>query len=351
MPIRLIDKDLSRISYDAEIRTLRIRCEQNIIRSFENEKIVYLVRPPKWKDGKHGEAELLTSQYAEVLKQAENDKCQSIVLPLELQPRTFPRDKIYSIVVEAVNKYLIDSDLTVYIKISNAKTFKSGFDLKDKLQKYISKVYIPLFERERSGGWFKFGKSITSVQKRIDIGGRIRKDGHSHSEIQSINDILNEEHKGHIQLPEGLQKRLKKALEEKQPEETFTEMVLRLIDEKGMTDPQCYKKANMDKRLFSKIRCNAKYHPEKETAILLALALELNKEDTGKLLRKAGYALSPIYERDVIVEFFISEKRYNVMDIDGVLYEKGLKLLSNYDPELNSSKQDYAAEVIQCRLD
>ena len=98
MPIRLVDKDLSKISYDAEIRPLRIRCEQNIIRSFENEKIVYLVRPPKWIDGKHGEAELLASQYAEVLKQAENDKCQSIVLPLELQPRTFPRDKIYSIV-------------------------------------------------------------------------------------------------------------------------------------------------------------------------------------------------------------------------------------------------------------
>ena len=351
MPIRLIDKDLSRISYDAEIRPLRIPCEQNIIRSFENEKIVYLVRPPKWKDGKHGEAELLASQYAEVLKQAENDKCQSVVLPLELQPRTFPRDKIYSIVVEAVNKYLIDSDLTVYIKISNARSFKSGFDLKDKLLKYISEVYIPFFERERrSFGWFKFGKSITSVEKRIDIGGRSKRKDEHHHDWRSINDILVEEHKGHIQLPEDVLKRLNTVLT-KEPEETFTEMVLRLIDEKGMTDPQCYKKANMDKRLFSKIRCNTKYHPEKETAILLALALELNLEETGQLLRKAGYALSPINERDVIVEFFITEKRYNVMDIDGVLYEKGLKLLSNCDPELSRSKKDYTMEVIRCRLD
>ena len=351
MPIRLVGKDLSNVSYDAEIRSLRIHCEKNIIRSFENEKIVYLVRMPKWKDGEHGEAELLATRYAEVLKQAENDKCQSVVLPLELHPREFPRDKIYSIVIDALNRYLIDSDLTIYIKISSARTFKSGFDLKDKLKKYISKVYIPLFEEKKSFfDWFGFGKSITSVEKRIDIRRLRRKDEDNHHDWRSINDILIEEHEGHIQLPDDLLKRLKIVLDKK-PEETFTEMVLRLIDEKGMTDPQCYKKANMDKRLFSKIRCNAKYHPEKETAILLALALELNLEETGQLLRKAGYALSPINERDVIVEFFITEKRYNVMDIDAVLYERGLKLLSNCDPELSRSKKDYTTEVITCRLD
>ena len=113
--------------------------------------------------------------------------------------------------------------------------------------------------------------------------------------------------------------------------ESFHEMLFLKIDMSGMTDVEVYKRANMDKRHFSKIKCDKNYHPQKETAITLALALELDLEQTKLFLMKAGYALSHTDKRDVIVEFFIKEKQYNLMEIDGFLFEQGLKLLSNYE--------------------
>lgn len=336
MPIRLIGSEISKPSCDAEVRALRIDNKQNIIRCFEDDKVVFLVKAPIWVDGTKGESELLGNFYAEILRQAENNNCQSIVMPLELHPNTFPNDIIYPIAIKAINEYLNNSDLTVYLLVSDAHKFKSGFSLKDKLQEYISKVYIPK-SKLLIDGRFGTGKSknlLDRKEERYDypprrkIDDEHRFDGHGH-----IPSRFDEEHQGYIQIPESILKRLDVELG-KEFGETFTEMVLRLIDEKGMTDPQCYKKANMDKRLFSKIRSNSKYHPEKETAIVLALALELSLSEARTLLAKAGYALSPIDERDVIVEFFIKEKQYSVMAVNGVLYEKGLKLLSNYDPEL-----------------
>lgn len=338
MPIRLVDKDISKISYDAEIRSLRIRCEQNIIRSYDKEKLVYLVRSPKWVDGDHGEVELLASRYAEVLQQAESDKCQSVVLPLELHPRTFPRDKIYSIVVNAISDYLKNSELMVYLVVSKSRSFNAGYLLKDKLLRYLSEVYEPAVKRDslikRIKDYFK-PFSMNDIQAGPDelesgpAGSEARKKAQElHRKV--VKDLLEREHKGYIQIPESVLKRLNEMLEIK-PEETFTEMMERLILEKRMKPSHCYKKANMDKRRFSKIKCDKYYHPQKETAIRLALALELDLEQTKEFLMKAGYALSHSDKRDVIVEFFIKEKQYNLMEIDGVLFEKGLKLLSNYD--------------------
>ena len=87
----------------------------------------------------------------------------------------------------------------------------------------------------------------------------------------------------------------------------------------------------MDKRLFSKIRSNTNYHPEKRTAISLAIALELNLEETDNLLKKAGYALSESDKRDVIVMFFIRQEIFNILELDGVLLENGQEMLTNWN--------------------
>ncbi len=103
--------------------------------------------------------------------------------------------------------------------------------------------------------------------------------------------------------------------------ESFTVKLLRLIDERGESDPDVYKRANIDRKLFSKIRSNLDYRPSKNTALALAVALKLNLDQTSDFLQAAGYALSPSSRFDLIVEYFISEENYNIYEINQALYE------------------------------
>ena len=114
--------------------------------------------------------------------------------------------------------------------------------------------------------------------------------------------------------PQSLADRLK------QMDETFSQTLLRRIDLAGLSDPQCYKKANVDRKLFSKIRGDIHYRPSKQTAIAFALALEMSLEDTQDLLRKAGYALSPSSKADIIVEYFILHNNYDIFEINQALF-------------------------------
>lgn len=111
-----------------------------------------------------------------------------------------------------------------------------------------------------------------------------------------------------------------------QLEEGFSETLLHLIDASGMTDAQCYKKANIDRKLFHKIRTNKLYKPSKPTVLAFALALQLSLEDTKELLAKAGYALSHASKFDIIVEFCIQHGLYNVYEVNEILlkFDQGL---------------------------
>ena len=115
----------------------------------------------------------------------------------------------------------------------------------------------------------------------------------------------------------------------KKTDKGFSETLLDLIDEKGMTDSECYKKANVDRKLFSKIRSNPSYRPSKTTAFAFAIALELNLPETEDLLRRAGYAITHSSKLDVVVEYFILNRRYNIYEINEQLFERDMPLLGS----------------------
>lgn len=109
--------------------------------------------------------------------------------------------------------------------------------------------------------------------------------------------------------------------------ETFHEVLFQRIARSGMSDVEVYKRANIDRKLFSKIRANPAYHPRKNTVLALAIALRMNLEETQDLLSRAEYALSPSSKADVIIRYFIEHRMYDIDLINIVLYDYGLAVL------------------------
>lgn len=255
---------------------------------------------PRWRDGKHGEREKLISCYRTSLALAKEHGCEAVAFPLISSGiYGYPKDQALKVAIDTISDFLLENDMTVYIVIFDRKAYQIGEKLFSDIAAYIDDNYVDEHTDSRSE--------------------RLRR-------MQMLSDEPEEETFGAPLAPMAASgKTLDDALS--QIDESFSEMLLRKIDEKGMTDAQCYKKANIDRKLFSKIRSDKLYKPSKPTALAFAIALELPLDETKELLMKAGFALSHSNKFDIIIEFFIEHGNYNVFEINEALFAFDQSLL------------------------
>jgi len=259
-----------------------------ITKGFSLSKYIIHTVGPVWKGGFFGEKHQLESCYKSVLKLAYENKAESIAIPLiSAGVYGYPKDKAMKVAVNTIisSEYLTEMDIYLVLFDKNAVVQGNKYS---KVQEFIDDNYIEEYP---------YARSVASVSQPFMT-----------EECDcicapSIADALSE------------------------LDESFSEALLRMIDEQGLKDSEVYKKANIDRKLFSKIRNNKDYRPRKNTVIAFAIALELTLEETNAFLEKAGYVLSHSSKADILIEYYINEKIYDIFEINETLFEFDQPLL------------------------
>lgn len=263
---------------------------------------------PIWKDGKHGEREKLISCYKTALALAKEAKCETVAFPLiSSGAYGYPKDQALRIAIDTVSEFLLENDMTVYIVIFDRNAYRISEKLFADIEEYIDDRYVD--------------------EKSDDSSERLRRLNALRDRSCTLYSVCEEAIKPLPSISNVIKKAASLDDAMKQLDESFSEMLLRKIDESGMTDVQVYKKANIDRKLFSKIRSNKLYKPSKPTVIAFAISLELSLEETKDMLMKAGFALSHSSKFDIIIEFFIENGNYNIFEINEALFAFDQSLL------------------------
>lgn len=252
---------------------------------------------PRWRDGKHGEREKLVSCYRTSLALAKEHGCETVAFPLISSGiYGYPKDQALKVAIDTISDFLLENDMTVYIVIFDRKAYQIGEKLFSDIAAYIDDTYVDE-HTDSCASQLRRMQMLSEEPEKAIYGAPMA------ASAKSLDDALS------------------------QIDESFSEMLLRKIDEKGMTDAQCYKKANIDRKLFSKIRSDWLYKPSKPTALAFAIALELPLDETKEMLMKAGFALSHSNKFDIIIEYFIENGNYNVFEINEALFAFDQSLL------------------------
>lgn len=233
----------------------------------------------------------LRSVYAAALRLAVDNHCESVAFPLISSGiYGYPKAEALQAATLAIRDFLTDHDLDVYLAVFDKTSYAVSRELLGTVQSYIDEHYVEA--REKSP------RRLLQVEEEY-----LRESAVSYEGLADF-------------VPEL--------------DEPFSTTLLRLIDAKGKSDVEVYKRANLDRKLFSKIRTGKGYVPGKRTILALAVALELSLKETEDLLKRAGYALSPSQKFDVIVEYFIVNGEYDIFKINEVLFHYDQPLLGGF---------------------
>lgn len=260
---------------------------------------------PIWQGGLFDEREKLASGYRNALQAAYDRECESIAFPL-ISSGTFgfPKNKVLRIALDTITNFLMFHDMMVYLLVYD----KTAYEISKKLQKdidsFINEHYIDVHSLRFDPCTYTYAPKETA-KEQMPAAAAPQKESVSARPALTLEEALSRKR------------------------ESFSDALLRLITESGMSDAECYKRANITKQHFSKIRSNTHYQPTKQTVLAFAVVLKLSLEETKKLLEKAGLALSSSNQADVIVEYFIMTKKYDLNEINEVLYQYDQKCLGN----------------------
>ena len=248
---------------------------------------------PIYDDGKHGEKALLESCYRESLALAKEHNCETVAFPLiSSGVYGYPKDQALKVAIDVISDFLLENEMKVYIVIFDKVAYKISEKLFSDIAEYIDDNYVD----EHTDYCRESMRMNAPMQASMSF---------FEADLCECKAMA---------TPDDLDSKLR------QIDESFSQMLLRKIDEKGMTDAECYKKANIDRKLFSKIRSDVHYKPSKPTAIAFAISLELSLDETEDMLKKAGFALSHSNKFDIIIEYFISKGNYNIFEINEALF-------------------------------
>ena len=268
---------------------------------------------PVWRGGLFGEKRQLTACYQSALALAKAHGCASVAFPLiSAATNGYPRAKALRVAVDAIAGFLLENEMEVYIVVFTREEVAVSEKLFQAVEQYIDDIYA--------------GERIEApreMRRQVDFGeaATFEYSSHEESPIDLFSDAQCFEPVGYEPSFDILAAMLD------QVDESFGKTVLRKIDEKGMTDVECYKRANIDRRLFNKIKNEPNYRPGKQTALAIAIALKLTLSETKELLMKAGFALSHSNKADIVVEYCIQAGLYDIFQINELLFRFDLSPL------------------------
>lgn len=270
---------------------------------------------PIWEDGNHGEEQILSSCYRKSLEVAKEYECDSIAFPLIATGNYgFPKPLALQIAVREISTFLLENEMQVYLVVFGKEAFSLSEKLFKSVSSYIDENYIRSKTLDEYGTESVYGSRLETrrIRERLKRSNRIHEDICPSQAIEECFDMsvgaavpMDSDDWGHLL---------------KDLDAGFSETLLQLIDRTGKKDSEIYKKANVDRKLFSKIRNNMDYKPSKTTALAFAFALELDINETKDFIGRAGFALSHSSKFDVIVEYFLVNRNYDVFELNEVLF-------------------------------
>ena len=297
---------------------------------------------PLYIDGKSGEEEKLRSCYRKSLALATENGIHSIAFPLiSTGGFGYPKEQGIRIAVDEINAFLLKKDMLIYLVVFDEKATRMGKNLYPDLESYIDRNYVQE-KHEKEYSFYADGAAAESVPMPCDAeaarweqaraarrrNARLREEYVPKAEMArpSVGGVSSLKKKMSLEEEDAAIEELDRSLQERinHMSDSFSEYLLYLISAKGMKNAEVYDRAIVKKQVFSKIKTNPNYHPQKLTALCLCIGAKLNLDESRDLLSRAGYALSPCDKTDIIFSYFIEKEIYDMVEVDIQLEEHGL---------------------------